>query len=63
MKGGLAIIRHNEIRYELCDMASQAFTPSAVCNELEINLCCAAKEGTCKPQEITEDRGDVMIRV
>jgi hypothetical protein len=60
-KCGLIIIRHNEVHNELCDMASKAFTPSAVHNEPKINLCCATKEGTCKPHTITEYRGNVLI--
>jgi hypothetical protein len=33
MKGGLVIYRHNEIRDELVNLASRAFTPSAVRDE------------------------------
>jgi hypothetical protein len=41
-------------------MASKAFTPSVVRNELRINLCCTAKERMCKPQSTTENRGDIL---
>ncbi len=36
--GGLVISRHNEIRDELSDLASKAFTPSAVRDEPKIHL-------------------------
>jgi hypothetical protein len=62
VKGGFVIIRHNEIRDELCDMAAKSFTPSAVRNEPKMNLCRAAKEGTCKPPATTDGRGVVLTR-
>jgi hypothetical protein len=43
-KGSLVIIRHNEIPDELVDLASKAFSPSAVCDEPEIHSC-RANEG------------------
>jgi hypothetical protein len=58
-KDGLVIIRHSEIRDEICDMAAKSFTPSTVRNEPKINLCCAAKEGTCNPSTTTEDRRQI----
>jgi hypothetical protein len=38
MKGGLIIARHDEIRDELCDIGSKAFTPSAVRDEPNIHI-------------------------
>ena len=38
-KGGLVILRHNEIRDELNDLASKAFSPSAVRDEPKIQNC------------------------
>jgi hypothetical protein len=47
-KGGLIIIRRNELREELCDMVSRAFQPSTVRNEPKIHLWRAAQaEKTC----------------
>lgn len=38
MKGGLIITRHDEIRDELCNIGSKAFTPSAIRNKPNIHL-------------------------
>jgi hypothetical protein len=38
-KGGLIIIRHNEIQDELVDLASKTISPSAVCDEPNIHAC------------------------
>ena len=72
-KGGLVIIRHNEIRDELVDLASKAFSPSAVHDEPKIHTCRAnERESADGRQERpvqrlfcndrTEDRGNVLIR-
>ena len=69
--GGLVISRHNEIRDKLVDLASRAFTPSAVRDEPKIYPCRPAVElrttdqqpvirNLCKHQG--EERGDVLIR-
>jgi hypothetical protein len=62
VEGSLVIICHKKNCHELCDMSAKSFTPSAVHNEPKINLCCAAKEGTCKPSSTLDYRGDVPIR-
>jgi hypothetical protein len=36
-KGGIVICRHNKINNELVALAAKAFTPSAVCDKLQIN--------------------------
>jgi hypothetical protein len=36
--GGLVILQHNEINEELCDLASKALAPSAVCVEPMIHI-------------------------
>jgi hypothetical protein len=72
-KGGLVIICHNEIRDELVDLASKAFSPSAVRDEPKIHLCRAKKRESPKGRQDqpvkclfcndrNEDRGDVLIR-
>jgi hypothetical protein len=42
-RGGLVILRHNEIPEELSDLASKAFFPSAVCDEPRIHTSRAAE--------------------
>jgi hypothetical protein len=44
-KYGLVIIRHNELRDELYDMASRTFQPSAVRDEPKNHKCCPAQAG------------------
>jgi hypothetical protein len=62
-KGGLVIARHNELRDELCDMASRAFQPSVVRDEPRIHKCRPAQAGQpCTPMAEKEDRGDILIR-
>jgi hypothetical protein len=69
--GGLVISRHNEIRVELVDLASRAFTPSAVRDEPKIYPCRPAVELRTTDQQPVirnlrkhqgEERGDVLIR-
>jgi hypothetical protein len=70
-KGGLVILRHNEINEELCDLASKALVPSAVRVEPMIQTRRAA-EGTTAPdpkspvqrlsRSSEEERGDLLIR-
>jgi hypothetical protein len=69
--GGLVISRHNEIRDELVDLASRAFTPSAVRDEPKIYPCRPAVELRTTDQQPVirnlrkhqgEERGDVLIR-
>ncbi len=73
-KGGLPILRHNEIRDELADFAEKAFCASAIRSEPKIHLCCdneekkanqsenepAVKKNLCKQNG--EERGDLLIR-
>ncbi len=77
-KGGLVIIRHNEIGDELADIASKALTPSAVRDEPTIYPHGCASENVKKAQETPsaskspivrpkslscdEDRGDLLIQ-
>jgi len=62
-KGGLVTIRHDEIKDELIDIASRAFTPSAVRDEPVINPCRATDNSTTADVEATNrNRGDVLIR-
>ena len=72
-KGGLVIIRHNEIRDELVDLASKAFSPSAVRDEPKIHSSRANEQETPEGRQDqpvkrlfrndrNEDRGDVLIR-
>jgi hypothetical protein len=51
-KGGLVIFRHDEIRDELVNLASRAFTPSAVRDEPLIHGCATEKVKT-SPGKIT----------
>ncbi len=67
--GGLVISRHNEIRDELSDLASKAFTPSAVRDEPKIHLSRPAEKKTTLAQPNpsvmkppSDDRGDLLIR-
>jgi hypothetical protein len=72
-KGGLVIFRHNEIRDELVNLASRAFTPSAARNEPLIH-CCATEKVKTSLDKITtqnnhkeaatgeDERGDLLIR-
>jgi hypothetical protein len=73
-KGGLVISRHNEIRDELSDLASEALTPSAVRDEPKIHACRNPEEKSDKENQAdsvkclflrnnrNEDRGDILIR-
>jgi hypothetical protein len=72
-KGGNVILRHNEIRDELVDLASKAIIPSAVRNEpLIYSSCPAVKMSELDPtnpavsrslhKSRDETRGDVCIR-
>jgi hypothetical protein len=55
-KGVLAMIMHNELRDELCDMVSRAFQPSAVRDEPKIHKCRPAQAGQpCTPIIDNED--------
>jgi hypothetical protein len=68
-KGGLVIMRHNEIKDELCDLLTKALVPSAVRDEPRIHPCrpaapTPAKEDVVKrinPQ-VDDDRGDILVR-
>jgi hypothetical protein len=70
-KGGLVILRHNEINEELCDLASKALVPSAVRVEPMIQTKRTA-EGSSSPEakppvqslsrSNEDDRGDLLIR-
>jgi hypothetical protein len=72
-KGGLVIFRHNEIRDELVNLASRAFTPSAVRDEPLIHGR-ANENMKTSPNKITnqnidkeaatgeDERGDLLIR-
>jgi hypothetical protein len=76
-KGGLVIIRHNEIGDELADLASKALTPSAVRDEPSIypngraaDPAKASESKRANPPPVSrtnssscdEDRGDILIR-
>jgi hypothetical protein len=71
-KGGLVISRHNEIRDELCDLASRALTPSSVRDEPKIHLSRSKEEMKATEAKSavsrnlnksqSEDRGDLLIR-
>jgi hypothetical protein len=62
-KGGLIIIRHNEIRDELCDMACRDFQPSAIRDEPKIHQGRGTEQGEKdKPMDDNENKGDVLIR-
>jgi hypothetical protein len=62
-KGGLIIVRHNDIRDELCDMACRAFQPSGIRNEPKVHQSRNAEQGQQgKPIEDNENKGDVLIR-
>jgi hypothetical protein len=62
-KGGLIIIRHNEIRDELCDMACRAFQPSAIRDEPKIHQGRGTEQGQQdKPVDDNDNKGDVLIR-
>jgi hypothetical protein len=70
-KGGLVIMRHNEIKDELCDLLSKALVPSAVRDEPRIHPC-RPVEKTPAPKEpdpvrrinpqVDDDRGDILVR-
>ena len=73
MKGGNVILRHNEIRDEVADLAAKAFIPSAIRNEPLINSSCpAVKMPDLVPNQPSvtrnlhknkgELRGDLLIR-
>jgi hypothetical protein len=60
--GGLVIIQHNELRYELCNMASRAFQPSEIREEPKFNLCPPTQSGkSCAPIVDNGDRGKILI--
>jgi hypothetical protein len=72
-KGGLVISHHNEIRDELSDLASKAFSPSAVRDEPKIHTCRSPEVKSDEENEensvkrlfrnnCNEDRGDILIR-
>ena len=70
------MVRHNELRDKVADLAGKAFTPSHVRDKLLIYSGCAVKRtnaapagagGTSnhaevKPPEVTEQKGDLLIR-
>ena len=62
-KGGLVIQRHDEIKFELQDLAARALIPSVVRDEPQIYPGRSADveetEGVSTP---TEERGDLLIR-
>jgi hypothetical protein len=70
-KGGLIISHHNEICDAICDLASQALTPSLVCNKPKIHLSHSKEEMmateakptvSCNLQKSqSEEHGDIMI--
>ncbi len=67
--GGLVISRHNEIRDELSDLASKAFSPSSVRDEPKIHLSRPVEKQTALAQPNPsvaktqkEDCGDLLIR-
>jgi hypothetical protein len=73
MKGGNVILRHNEVRDEVADLASKAFIPSAIRNEPLIHLSCPAVKMPAlvpNPPAVTRNlhknqgelRGDLLIR-
>ncbi len=60
-KGGNVILRHNEIRDELADLAAKAIIPSAIRNEPLIHSSCpAVKMPELEPSD--QPAGDVSIR-
>ncbi len=65
-KGGLPILRHNEVRDELMDLARRAFGNSAVRTEPLIFPGRAAPSSTgpaaSRPSVPSDERGDVLIR-
>ena len=72
-KGGLVISRHNEIRDELIDIASKAYSPSAVRDEPKIQNSRNSEEKSDEENKDksvkrllrnnrNEDRGDILIR-
>jgi hypothetical protein len=72
-KGGLVIFRHNEIRDELVNLASRAFTHSAVRDEPLIHGCATEKVKTSPSKNTTQnldkeaatgedERDDLLVR-
>jgi hypothetical protein len=70
-KGGLVILRHNKINKELCDLASKALVPSAVCVDLMIQTKRTVKGPSTpdnKPpvqslsRSSEDERGHLLIR-
>ena len=72
-KGGLVLLRHNEIRDELASLASQALTPSAVRDEPLIQPSRGTESTPSTPGEasvqrdisktqLADERGDLLIR-
>ena len=62
-KGGLVIQRHDEIKFELQDLAARALIPSVVRDEPQIYPSrSAAVEETEGMSTPTEERGDLLIR-
>jgi hypothetical protein len=54
-KGGLVIIRHNEVQDKLAHLATKAFTPSAVRDEpLICSSCIADTEKLLTPKEANQ---------
>jgi hypothetical protein len=69
--GGLVILRHDKISEELCDLASKALAPSAICVEPMIHSRRTAEETKAKEpkppvqglsRSSDEERGDLFIR-
>jgi hypothetical protein len=69
-KGGLVIMRHNEIKDELCDLLTKALVPSAVRDEPRIYPCRPAVPPPQKEPDpvrrinslVDDDRGDILVR-
>ena len=72
-KGGLVLLRHNEIRDELASLASQALTPSAVRDEPLIQPSrgmesapstqdVASIQHHLSKSQLADERGDLLIR-
>ena len=66
-RGGLIILRHNELRDEIAALANSAFTPSAVSLEPPIHPsqpppATAPPSPAAPPPTFSHERGDIMIR-
>lgn len=70
--GGLVLSRHDEIRDEICDLASRALKPSSVRDEPKIHLSRPQEEMKAKKSQSpihrnlrksqSDERGDILIR-